>query len=240
MTITIRKLHLAIAVLAIAVLAPATTAVAFHVFDDVPDDRFYSDAVEWAFANDITTGTSATTFEPDRGVTRGENVTFAKRYDDNIVQPALTELSNDTATNTAGVAALDTAQAFAVTAFEDIAAALTTNPTAYETVTVTAPVAGHVTVNSTASVFHEANGGVVSCVIVESTEIPPFPIGALDESGQLFKRADAAANGGSLSGTRTLAIAAGASIDYVLACDEFMNGGNIWARNLTAIFTPAP
>ena len=84
-TINIRKLHLAVAVLAVALLAPATAAWATHVFDDVDDTRFYAEAVEWALANDITTGTGPTTFEPDRGVTRGENITFAKRYDDNIV-----------------------------------------------------------------------------------------------------------------------------------------------------------
>ena len=91
MTITIRKLHLAVAVFAVALIAPAT-ALATHVFTDVPDDQFYSDAVDWAFDNGITTGTSATTFEPNAGVTRGQNVTFARRYDTNIVQPALAEL----------------------------------------------------------------------------------------------------------------------------------------------------
>jgi len=66
-----------------------TAANATHVFDDVLDNRFYAVPVEWASANGITTGTSPTTFDPDRGVTRGESVTFLKRYDDNIVQPAL-------------------------------------------------------------------------------------------------------------------------------------------------------
>jgi hypothetical protein len=106
-TITITKLRLAIAVIAIAVLAPATTAFATHVFGDVADDRFYSDAVEWAFDNNITTGTSATTFEPDANVTRGQNVTFAKRYDDNIVQPALTTLTGSTTTNAAAITELE-------------------------------------------------------------------------------------------------------------------------------------
>lgn len=102
MTITIKKLHLAIAVAIVALVAPAT-ALATHVFDDVDDDRFYADPVEWAASNGITTGTSPTTFEPDRGVTRGESVTFLKRYDDNIVQPALTKLTDDTASNAADI-----------------------------------------------------------------------------------------------------------------------------------------
>ncbi len=48
-------------------------------------------------------------------------------------------------------------------------------------------------------------------------------------------------NGESVSGTRTFDIGAGATVTYVLACQEFSNdGGSIFARNLTAIFTPAP
>jgi hypothetical protein len=81
MTITIKKLHLAIAVLVVALVVPAT-AFATHVFTDVDDARFYAEPVEWAAANGITTGTSPTTFDPDRPVTRGESVTFLKRYHD--------------------------------------------------------------------------------------------------------------------------------------------------------------
>lgn len=69
-----------------------TTAEATHVFDDVEDDRFYADPVEWAAANAITTGKSPTMFAPLDAVTRGESVTFLKRYDDNITQPALADL----------------------------------------------------------------------------------------------------------------------------------------------------
>lgn len=85
MIITIKKLHLAVAVLAVALIAPAT-AFATHVFEDVEDDRFYSEPVAWASANGITTGTSLTTFDPEDPVTRGESVTFLKRYHDNFGQ----------------------------------------------------------------------------------------------------------------------------------------------------------
>lgn len=91
MTFTISKTRLAIGIVAVAMLVPAS-AMAFHVFDDVADDRFYAEPVEWAFDNDITTGKTATTFAPDDGVTRGESVTFLKRYNDNVVQPAIDEL----------------------------------------------------------------------------------------------------------------------------------------------------
>ena len=103
MTITLTKTKLALAVLAVAMLVPAT-ALATHVFSDVPDGAFYADPVDWAFNNSITTGKSATSFAPLDDVTRGESVTFLKRYDDNIVQPALTTLTGDVATNTADVA----------------------------------------------------------------------------------------------------------------------------------------
>ena len=64
-TLTIRPRHLAVAVLALALLVPATTAMAFHVFDDVADDRFYSEPIEWAADNGITTGRTPTIFDPD-------------------------------------------------------------------------------------------------------------------------------------------------------------------------------
>ena len=91
MTITLTKSRLGIAVLAVVMLVPAT-AWANHVFTDVPDDKFYAAPVEWAFDNGITTGKTPTSFAPDDNVTRGESVTFLKRYNDNIVEPADAEL----------------------------------------------------------------------------------------------------------------------------------------------------
>jgi hypothetical protein len=82
------SLRTIIAAVAIVVAIP-TIAHAVHPFTDVPEDRFYSEAVDWAYNNGVTTGTSPTTFSPERFVTRGENITFTWRYDDLIVQPAL-------------------------------------------------------------------------------------------------------------------------------------------------------
>jgi len=48
-------------------------------FDDVTEGAFYYDAVLWAAESGITTGTSATTFEPDATCTRGQIVTFLYR-----------------------------------------------------------------------------------------------------------------------------------------------------------------
>jgi hypothetical protein len=49
-------------------------------FDDVEPGRFYTDAVRWMAAEGITTGTSPTTFSPDRLITRGEAITFLHRF----------------------------------------------------------------------------------------------------------------------------------------------------------------
>lgn len=50
-----------------------------HGFVDVPADAFYSEAVRWARAQGITTGTSALTFSPEQWVTRGQLVTLLWR-----------------------------------------------------------------------------------------------------------------------------------------------------------------
>ena len=48
-------------------------------FDDVAEDTYYFDAVEWAVKEGITTGTSDTTFSPDMTCTRAQAVTFLWR-----------------------------------------------------------------------------------------------------------------------------------------------------------------
>ena len=57
----------------------AIDAIGELPFVDVPEDSFYFDAVKWAVANGITTGTSETTFSPDKTVSRAEAVTFLWR-----------------------------------------------------------------------------------------------------------------------------------------------------------------
>lgn len=51
-------------------------------FEDVPDGKFYTKAVQWAHENGITAGTTPTTFAPDKPCTRGEMVVFLKRLYD--------------------------------------------------------------------------------------------------------------------------------------------------------------
>jgi len=62
--------------------------VAVSPFVDVIPGKFYEAPVSWAANNGITTGKDATHFTPNDPVTRGKSVTFLKRYNDDITQPA--------------------------------------------------------------------------------------------------------------------------------------------------------
>ena len=66
-----------LAVLMLCVLIPVGAAAA--TFTDVPESSDYYNAVEWAVKNNITNGTSSTTFSPDATCTRGQVVTFLWR-----------------------------------------------------------------------------------------------------------------------------------------------------------------
>lgn len=98
MTIIITKTKLALGILAMVLVGATVVAASDGVFTDNPSGTYYHDPVEWAYDNGITTGTSATTFSPMDPVTRGQNVTFAYRYDQNIVQPALEDIEENVAT----------------------------------------------------------------------------------------------------------------------------------------------
>lgn len=51
-------------------------------FTDVPPTAYYAAAVAWAKAVAVTTGTTPTTFSPDKTVTRGQIASFLKRLND--------------------------------------------------------------------------------------------------------------------------------------------------------------
>ena len=55
---------------------PKSTTTAFT---DVKSGAYYEKAVAWAVENNVTTGTSSTTFSPDASVTRAQAVTFQWR-----------------------------------------------------------------------------------------------------------------------------------------------------------------
>lgn len=53
-------------------------------FTDVPADAYYAKAVAWAVKSGVTTGTSATTFEPELTISREQMMTFLYRYADKV------------------------------------------------------------------------------------------------------------------------------------------------------------
>ena len=57
--------------------SPAAGTV--NPFTDVKSDAYYADAVLWAVKDDVTKGTTATTFSPDDNCTRAQIVTFIWR-----------------------------------------------------------------------------------------------------------------------------------------------------------------
>ena len=57
---------------------PAPTP-AENPFTDIRESAYYHDPVLWAVANNVTNGTSASTFSPDEGCTRAQVVTFLWR-----------------------------------------------------------------------------------------------------------------------------------------------------------------
>lgn len=58
--------------------SPAVTGT--NAFVDVPAGQWYSDAVNWAAANQIVKGTSATTFAPNDSITREQMAAILYRY----------------------------------------------------------------------------------------------------------------------------------------------------------------
>lgn len=63
------------------VLSPTAAGAAF---DDVAPDVFYADAVAWLVDQEITTGTSTTTYSPEDVVTRGQMAAFLARFGRNV------------------------------------------------------------------------------------------------------------------------------------------------------------
>lgn len=101
-TIKLTKTKLAVAVAAVTLLG-TSVAYAANPFTDVEDGKWYSEAVQWAYDNEITTGKTPTTFNGDDGVTRYEAVTFQQRYDENVAGPARDALAADIDENADGI-----------------------------------------------------------------------------------------------------------------------------------------
>jgi len=66
-------------ILMLSILMPIVASATSTPFEDVPENAWFAEPVAWAYSNEITAGTTATTFSPDAYVTRGEFVTFLYR-----------------------------------------------------------------------------------------------------------------------------------------------------------------
>jgi hypothetical protein len=215
--ITLTKTKFAIGLVAMALLVPAT-AWATHTFSDVEDGRFYTEAVEWAFENNITTGTSDTTFSPDDPVTRGQNVTFAKRYDDNIVQPALTEMST--------TVAADSAAAFANGNNTEIEIG---SGVTVQSLSMTAPADGIVIANSAVRI-DSADPTFVGCSLRDEAAHD----GAAQQAIGLASDIGTSDN---IANTQGFDVTAGEEITIYLYCTQLGSGASAYFASITAIFT---
>lgn len=144
-------------------------------------------------------------------------------------------LETTTATNTAGVAGLETAQPFAVSASATDLSFLTTTPTSYLNLQVAAPVDGHVTINYSTHILNTSDGAASICNVY--TGAPPLLLSE-GEPGVGYWEASLPSNEGSVSGTKQFDIAAGTTT-YSLVCEESSGSGGVRGRAMTAIFTPA-
>ena len=75
-------------------MAGSPEVTAENPFTDVPADTWYTDAVIWASENDITAGTSDTTFSPTNSLTREQLATFFYRFAD-FENPDPIEITGD-------------------------------------------------------------------------------------------------------------------------------------------------
>lgn len=75
-------------------MAGSPEVTAENPFTDVPADTWYTDAVIWASENDITAGTSETTFSPTNSLTREQLATFFYRLAD-FENPDPIEITGD-------------------------------------------------------------------------------------------------------------------------------------------------
>ncbi len=67
------------AVVSLPRLERPTPTPAENPFTDIRESAYYHDPVLWAVANNVTNGTSDSTFSPDEGCTRAQVVTFLWR-----------------------------------------------------------------------------------------------------------------------------------------------------------------
>ena len=144
----------------------------------------------------------------------------------------LTEIDQRLTVLETGVADLERAQPFAVTATDLDNASVGVTDEAVVSLQISAPVAGQVTVNSTARVQEVVAGDRVRCSITSGTAFEaPFL--------QEFQSPGTPGDLNQIAGTRTFDVAAGSTTTFSLVCVHLGSGDtNLRASTLTAIFTP--
>ena len=60
--------------------ARQTPSAGYNPFSDISPSNYYYNAVLWANQNNVTNGTTSTTFSPNQACTRGHIVTFLYRH----------------------------------------------------------------------------------------------------------------------------------------------------------------
>ena len=77
------------------------SAYQYGPFSDVPADAWYAPYVNWAAANHIVSGTSATTFDPNATISRQDMAVmlynYAQRYDVTLNEQAVTPFTDESA-----------------------------------------------------------------------------------------------------------------------------------------------
>jgi hypothetical protein len=96
-------------------------------FVDVPPSAYYAEAVAWLVNAGITAGTSPTTFEPDRAVTRGELATLLYRYHGS---PSVTVLTGVDCPTAPLAVQLNVAEAMSMKLLNDLRSSLGKDPLA--------------------------------------------------------------------------------------------------------------
>lgn len=158
-------------------------------------------------------------------------------YTEDEIDAVIEGLEAELADNEARIAALETAQPFAVGARGLDSTVVTGTPSTLVSVSLTAPVAGSVTVTSSAAGQEGGAGEGPFCSITTGTSVDFDYLQAWQSDGQ-----GASDDWGSLAGTRPYSVTAGQALTVNLVCSQGFNGVNTTVHDpvLTAIFTPAP
>ena len=76
-------------------MATTASAAGAGIFNDVPEDHLFANAIEWAKDNGVVYGYDNGDFGPDDPVERGQLTAILKRYHENLVVPGLGDGGSD-------------------------------------------------------------------------------------------------------------------------------------------------